>query len=109
MKERSVLDVIRGIKAERWEVENSAGSRPRIWTAIRFEGDASNADMIAERLSRSLSPHRWCGRISTGKRVYVVFPDKVYKYRPGDVQSRKAAQEHARSLGIPERQLDWDD
>ena len=107
LKDLSVLDMIRGIKTETWGVTSGANAPPRLWTAVHFEGDESNAAMIAERLSQSLSPNRWYGRISTENRVYVMFPNKVFKYLRGDRQSREKAQEHARSMGIPDDHLDW--
>ena len=105
LKDLRVLDMVRGIKTETWDINSDADALPRIWTAIRFEGDEGNAAMIAERLSQSLSPDRWCGRLSTENHVYVMFPNKVFKYLRGDRQSREKAQDHARSMGIPDSHL----
>jgi hypothetical protein len=41
--------------------------------------------------------------------VYVIFPDKVFKYRKGDKVQRSAAREYGRSLHIPDSQLDWEE
>ena len=107
LKDVSVLDMIRGGRTVSWEVCRATDHRPRIWTTVYFEGDESNVDVVAEKLSRSLKPRRWCINISTNTHSYAIFPDRVFKYARGNKQSREEAQSHARSLGIPETQLDW--
>jgi hypothetical protein len=39
----------------------------------------------------------------------VVFAGKVFRYPRGNSAGRAEAQEYARSMGIPEAQLDWAD
>jgi hypothetical protein len=39
----------------------------------------------------------------------VIFPERVFRYRRGDQDARAAAQQHGRTLAIPEPQLDWTD
>lgn len=106
LKDKSILDVIRVTKTETWDVDNAADFQPKIWTAIYFEGDENQADVIAEKLSQSLKP-RWYVNISTENNVYVIFPNKVFKYTKGDKQRRAEAIKYGQSLGIPDRQLDW--
>ena len=79
-----VLEMVRGIRMEIWDVNSGADALPRIWTAIRFQGDEGNAAMIAERLSQSLGPVRWYSRLSTENRVYVMLPNNVFKYLRGN-------------------------
>jgi len=37
----------------------------------------------------------------------VIFPEKVFRYKKGDVQRKKEAEKYGKSLGIPDSQLDW--
>ena len=104
--DESVLDAVRIAKVETWNVDNAASFQPAVWTAVYFEGDERQADVIAEKLSRSLKPAWYCN-ISTESHSYVIFPTKVFKYPRGDQPKRAEAQEYGRSLGIPDRQLDW--
>ncbi|MBL7074867.1 hypothetical protein ISS37_06480 [candidate division KSB1 bacterium] len=106
LKEASVLDVIRVTKIEKWDVDNTADFQPKTWTAIFFEGDESQVDNTAEKLSQSLKP-RWYANISTVNNEYVIFPNKVFKYTKGDKQKITEAVKYGLSLGIPDHQLDW--
>jgi hypothetical protein len=103
----SVLDLIRITRIETWDVDNAALFQPKIWTAIYFEGDESEIDYIVLELSQSLKPQAWYINVSTKDDAYVIFPNKVFKYTQGDKQKEKEAIEYGRSIGIPDRQLDW--
>jgi len=39
--------------------------------------------------------------------TFVVFADRIFRYRRGDPAGRAAAERHGRSVGVPEAQLDW--
>jgi len=41
--------------------------------------------------------------------AFVVFADKVFRYPRKQAEGRRQAQDYARSIGIPEPQLDWQD
>jgi len=107
LADSDVLHALRVTKTETWQVQNAASNQPAVWTALSFEVDASQADLIAQRLSRSLKPQGWYINASTSDMVYVIFPNKVFKYRKGDIAQRAAAREYGRSLEIPDSQLDW--
>jgi len=107
LEEEGVLDVIQITKTETWDVDSAADFQPKIWTAIYFEGDESQADVIAEKLSQALKPRGWYINISTKNDAYVIFPNKVFKYAQGDKQKRAEAIRHGQSLGIADSQLDW--
>ena len=107
LENERILDVIQVMKTETWNVESIADFQPEIWTAIYFEGDESQVDVIAEKLSWSLKPRGWYINISTDNNIYVIFPNKVIKYIKGDQQKRVEAIKYGQSLGIPDSQLDW--
>ncbi len=107
LKDTKVLTQLQVTQTEIWQVENATGSQPSTWTALTFEADDQQAEMLADRLSQSLHPEGWYINASTASDVYVIFPGKVFKYLIGDRARREEAKEHGRTLGIPESQLDW--
>jgi hypothetical protein len=103
----SVLDCLRIINTEIWDVQNATGDQPSSWTALSFEVDDHQDDMFAEHLSQSLKPKGWYVDAKTETHVYVIFPNKVFKYSKGDKVQREIAQQYGRLLNIPDKQLDW--
>jgi len=106
LEDMSVLELVHITKTESWEISNAAASQPTTWTALSFEAEESQADALAEKLSQALKS-RWYTNASTSTHVYVIFPGKIFKYRKGDSTQRAKAEQHGRSIGIPESQLDW--
>jgi len=102
-----VLDLLRVIKTETWQVGNAAEGQPPVWTALSFEAPVGQADAITEALSGALKERGWYINASTDALVYVIFPRKVFRYPKGDGAQRAVAQAYARSVGVPESQLDW--
>jgi len=101
-----VLNRFRVTKTETWNIQNPADYQPSVWTAISFEVEENQADLLVKALSESLKP-RWFIDASTDTTVYVIFPGKVFKYPKGDGAQRELARQYGISLDIPERQLDW--
>ena len=103
------LDILSALKitsTETWNIQNPAPGQPALWTAIRFETEDSQADLMAEELSRFLKP-QWFIDASTDSLVYVIFHGKVFRYPKGDKEQRELARQYGLTLDIPERQLDW--
>jgi hypothetical protein len=107
LADTSVLDWVHVTKRESWQVSNAAAYQPKTWTALFFQGEDSQADAIAERLSQALKPQGWYIHASAAAHVYVIFPSKVFKYSKGDSYQRDEAKRYGRSVGVPEGQLDW--
>ena len=105
----NVLDLVHITRTESWQVSNAAEDQPTMWTALSFEIEDSQGDTIAVALSRALKLQGWYINASTEMYVYVIFPNKVFKYLKGDSIQRESAKRHGRSMGIPENQLDWDE
>jgi hypothetical protein len=102
-----VLDLLSVTKTEVWQVENPSPLQPARWTALTFECDQAQAEVIAQALSRAIKPRGWYINASSGDQVYVIFPGRVFRYARGDLGARAEAQAYARTLDVPERQLDW--
>jgi len=107
LKDKSVLDTVTVTKTKTWNIKNAEGDQPKVWHAIFIEGPEEKAGEIADSLSRSLKSPAWYTNLSTPKEVFVIFPNKIFKYQKGDKVKREEAVKHGRTIGIPESQLDW--
>jgi hypothetical protein len=90
-------------------VSDATDAQPSLWTLIEFETTEDDCDALAHRLSKDLDSPGWYANLYTRKEAIVVFPDKIVRYKRGDVTGRKAAERYARECGVPKTQLDWDD
>jgi hypothetical protein len=107
LADTSALALVHITKTELWQASNTAEYQPVLWTALSFEAGDHQADTIAEKLSEALKPQGWYINASTVAHVYVIFPNKVFKYHKGDSIQRAEAKQYGRSIAIPEYQLDW--
>jgi hypothetical protein len=93
----------------RSKITTPAPGQPPIWTFLTFRSTA-DPDQLAAQLSDALSAPGWYIDFHDEQRTWVVYPQgKVFSYDRGDAATRTAAQEHARTLRIPDAQLDWHD
>jgi hypothetical protein len=87
--------------------EAEAG-QPELWTFIEFRVTADRAAALATALSRVLSADGgWYCDLRSRDEVIVAFHGQVFRYRRGDRSGRARAEEHGRSMGVPEGQLGW--
>ncbi|CAG0926414.1 hypothetical protein TFLX_00067 [Thermoflexales bacterium] len=103
-----VLQRLRITRTETWNVAHAAEYQPKVWTAISFEVDDDQADALAEELSRTLKSPGWYIDARLNDKVYVIFPQRVFKYCKGDRAGQLEAQAYARAIGIPASQIDWE-
>ncbi|MEV3859213.1 hypothetical protein AB0J38_33505 [Streptomyces sp. NPDC050095] len=86
----------------------AADGQPADWTLLDFEAEERHAQALAAALADCLSPDGgWYADFRSDTEVYVVFAGRVCHYRRGDAAGRERAVAHARSMGVPETQLDW--
>jgi hypothetical protein len=109
LADTNVLNLIHITRIESWQVTNAAPYQPDVWTALSFEADENQSDAIADKLSQALKPQGWYINASTETHVYLIFPNKVFKYLKGDSIAKGEASRYALSIGIPQDQLDWDE
>ena len=82
--------------------------QPLTWTFIEFEAPLDEAEELAAALSRALDKRLgWYCDFRSPTETFVVFAERVFRYRRGDNAGRSEAAAHARSMGVPESQLDW--
>lgn len=101
---------LRVTRISRIDVTGAAAGQPRQWTLLDFTAEEGDAERLAERLAACLAPTGgWYVNYNTAAEAFVVFADKVFRYPRRQAEGRRQAQDYARSLGIPEPQLDWED
>lgn len=92
----------------RVEAGDEQSGQPRTWTFIEFEVPDSDADRLASALSEVLDPSLgWCCDFRSAEDTFVVFAERIFRYRRGDEAGRAKAEAYGRSVGVPEPQLDW--
>jgi hypothetical protein len=84
------------------------GEQPPRWTLLWFEAADSTGDRLAEALADALdSVGGWYADFHSDTEVTVVFSGRIFRYRRGDKDGRAGVADYARSVGVPEVQLDW--
>ena len=91
----------------RFRVADATPEQPPVWTLLEFEADDTYADELASALSAALGEIGWYANFQTWSTLYVVFAGRVFAYARGDEAADREAREYARSVGVPETQLDW--
>jgi hypothetical protein len=95
-------------KVTRADCGDEQAGQPRFWTFIDFEAPTAAAASLAEALSGVLDASLgWYCDFRSADETFVVFAGRVFRYARGDRAARAAAEEYARSVGVPEPQLDW--
>jgi len=78
------------------------------WTLHTVEVAGSQAESIAEELSRTLeSEHAWYADFKNASTHFIIFRSKVFKINRKSKEQYKEAARYGISLGIPDYQLDW--
>ena len=95
-------------RISRADVGDVSVGQPRTWTFIEFHADLHDADGLATALSAALDPTLgWYCDFRSEDETFVTFADRVFRYPRGDTEWRAEVEEYARSVGVPESQLDW--
>ena len=105
LEDDSVLDLLNVHKIELW----NTGGKPKFWTVLWFS--SSQAD-FPEQISKVLIADEarggnWFVDFKAGNEKYVVFRDKVLKYRIGNAEEKAAVCDECRRLGITEDEMNW--
>jgi hypothetical protein len=83
--------------------------QPPAWTFLEFEVPAARAGDLAEALRGMLNATGgWYCSFASDDEMIVVFAGRSFRYRRGDRRARREAETYARSVGVPEAQLDWE-
>jgi len=108
LKDLEVLKLIKIVKEEKWDIpkERLADYQPNIWNAVYYEGDEKDYKTISKKLSKAMNS-KWYINMNTPTKEIVIFPEKIFEYEKGNKQKKEEAIKYGKSLGIPEKQLDW--
>ncbi len=95
-------------RVSRADVGNIDVGQPRTWTFIDFEIADADIPLLAAALEGGLNRDGgWYCDFRTETQTFVVFAGRTFRYPRGDEAERAAAATYARSIGVPEEQLDW--
>ena len=95
-------------KVSRADCGDEQAGQPGIWTFIDFEAPAVAAASLAQALSEVLDASLgWYCDFRSADETFVVFAGRVFRYPRGDRVARTSVENYARSVGVPEPQLDW--
>ena len=87
---------------------DARAGQPRTWTFIEFVAAAGDAERLANTLSRALDDRLgWYCDLRSATETLVDFFRRVFRDPRGDPSGRAHHEAHARSVGVPESQLDW--
>ena len=100
----AIIDDLNVHKIELW----NAGGKPKYWTALFFTSD--KADFPA-RIARVMLPgsadERWFVDFKANDEKYVVFKDRILKYRIGNQAEKEYVCDECRKMGILDDQMNW--
>ena len=100
--------LVKIVKVTRVAVEGAADGQPPTWTLLEFEADEAQAETLAGHLAAAIdATGAWYVDFHSADESFVVFAGKVVCYDRGDADGRRQAEHYARSIGVPDSQLDW--
>ena len=95
-------------KISRADVGEVEAGQPRTWTFFDFQAEDGTAAPFASALEGALErTGGWYCDFRSETETFVVFAGRTFRYPRGDESGRAAASSYARSVGVPEAQLDW--
>jgi hypothetical protein len=82
--------------------------QPTTWTFICFEAPEEQPDTLAAALSCCLDPQSgWYCDFRTDTETFVVFAERIFRSPRSNAKRRHEVEEYARTVGVPDAQLDW--
>jgi hypothetical protein len=82
---------------------------PPTWTFLEFEADLEHAEQLALAFEAALdSSAPWYASFKSRTEMFVVFGGRRFRYALGDEAAKAEAERYARSIGVPESQIDWE-
>jgi hypothetical protein len=103
----SVLNFVEIKARETAELADPLTDQPKQVTIITFEIGDDMASAVVEEISRNLKSGHWYADVAYEFDKYVIFPNKIFRFAPKETEKRQKAFDYAKSLGIPESQIDF--
>lgn len=103
--DENVLDYIRAYKVELW----NTGGNPKYWTAIYFTSEEINFPYIISRamISNPKKGGNWFVDFKSENEKYIVFRNKILKYKIGNIEEKQTVIAECRNMGISDEQMQW--
>jgi hypothetical protein len=93
----------------RFEAPAEPVGGPPTWTFLEFEADLDDADRLSSAFARALDGKlAWYASFRSDSEMFVVFAGCSFRYALGDASGKADAESYARSIGVPDAQLDWE-
>lgn len=103
----SVLNFVTVTSRETAELVDALPDQPKQVTIVVFEVGDDMASAVAEEISRHLNSRHWYADLRHEYEIFVIFPNKIFRFAPKETEKHQKAIEYAKSLGIPESQIDF--
>jgi hypothetical protein len=85
-----------------------SADQPLTWTMIEFSVAVEHTAAFSSALSDALdSALGWYCDFRSPDETFVVFAGQQFRYPRGDRARRAEVEAYARSVGVPESQIDW--
>ncbi len=107
LHDESVLNFVSTTGRETAELVDAVGEQPKQVTVVTFTVNDEMAPAVVDELSRLLKSGHWYADVRNEFDVFVVFPNKVFHFMPKEADKRQKAFDYAKSLNIPESQIDF--
>ena len=79
------------------------------WTFLEFEADLEHAERLLSMFERALDVALpWYASFKSSDEMFVAFAGRHFRYALGDLEGKAQAEAYARSIDVPESQLDWE-
>jgi hypothetical protein len=104
------LDAVELIVRKVWRqaLDDVGARQPGTWTFLEFEVADDAVERLVARLRSTLDDDGgWYCDFQSDAETFVVFSERAFRYPRGDSMGRRQAEAYARSVGVPEAQLDW--
>ena len=105
IEDDSILDCVNVHKVELW----NAGGKPKYWTALYFTCKKSNFPelILKSIIADEKRGGNWFVDFKSGNEKYIVFRNKVLKYRIGNKEEKNYVCGECKKLGISEDEMHW--
>lgn len=100
----AILDFLHVHKIELW----NAGGKPKYWTALFFTSAAADfPELVSKVMLSDSGSGSWFVDFKAGQVKYIVFKDKILKYKIGNPSEKEYVCNECRKMGILDEQMNW--
>lgn len=100
----AILDFLHVHKIELW----NAGGKPKYWTALFFTSAAADfPELVSKVMLSDSGSGSWFVDFKASQVKYIVFKDKILKYKIGNPSEKEYVCNECRKMGILDEQMNW--